>query len=333
MDLMPMGTLQTDIERPSSLDSFYVYIIRTSTETPTQPPRYTVTRDGVEGSQRSSTSYVVKIGRQQTNEHGERPNDIVLPPSDRAISRVHCLINYEAFFPGAMPLSPEWLAFLMISHPRLGRQSVFYNLPLALFRYVLTFLKEPPKLYLVDLGSICGTYVRVLNDSPVELNSGQYFLIGSDVLIEILEISDSMEFRINDAGMMEETLHTEQLGCRFAPGIRIHINKQQDADENTLSSEENQFEAYEGQEVKIGRSTASNIVISDSTISRIQCRIVFTSGRWWLLDGLPERPSVNGTWLSICDKDKQFRQNSKPYPLMRGAEIKISETVVRVDWD
>jgi pSer/pThr/pTyr-binding forkhead associated (FHA) protein len=243
------------------------------------------------------------------------------------------MIEYEAFFPGMLPIPPEWLSFLMISHIRLGRQSVFYDLPLALFRYILDFLKEPPKLSIVDLGSICGTYIRVLHDKPVPLTSGQYFLIGSDVLIEILEISNSMEFSINDPIQMEETLQTGDLGCRFAPGIRIHINKQQDVDENTLSIEENQFEAFEGQEVKIGRSTASNIVISDSTISRIQCRIAFFQGKWWLFDGIIDRPSVNGTWLSICDKDREFRQMSKPYALERGAEVKVSETVVRVDWD
>jgi pSer/pThr/pTyr-binding forkhead associated (FHA) protein len=243
------------------------------------------------------------------------------------------MIEYEAFFPGMLPISPEWLAFLMISHIRLGQRSVFYNLPLALFRYILDFLKEPPKLSIVDLGSICGTYIRVLHDKPVPLNSGQYFLIGSDVLIEILEISSCMEFSINDPILLEETLHMRDLGCRFAPGIRLHINKQQDADENTLSPEENQFEAFEGQEIKIGRSTASNIVISDSTISRIQCRIAFFQEKWWLFDGLIDRPSVNGTWLSICEKDKQFRQVSKPYLLTQGAEVKVSETVMRVDWD
>jgi pSer/pThr/pTyr-binding forkhead associated (FHA) protein len=209
---------------------------------------------------------------------------------------------------------------------------VFYDLPLSLFRYILTFLKEPPRLFLADLGSVCGTYIRVLSESPAELQTGQYFLIGSDVLIEVLEISDSLEFRTNDPGLIEETLHTEQLGCHYAPGLRVHVNRQQDIDEDTLSLDEAQFEAFEGQEIKIGRSTSCNIVVSDSTISRVQSRIVFAQGRWWLFDGQQDRPSVNGTWLSICDKDKQFRQVSKLHPLTRGTEVKVSETVLKVDW-
>jgi pSer/pThr/pTyr-binding forkhead associated (FHA) protein len=331
MDFMHRGMSYTDLDKLASEPSFAVYIMRTSTDTPVHPPKFTVTRNGVEGSYRFPAESVVKIGRQQVNDLGEQPNDIVLPPSDRAISRVHCAINYASFFPGLTPILPEWLAFLMISHPRLGRRSVFYDLPLSLFRYILAFLKEPPKLFLTDLGSVCGTYIRVLSESPAELRTGQYFLIGSDVLIEVLEISDCLEFRTNDPGPMEETLQTEQLRCHYAPGLRVHVNKQQ-AEENTLSLDEAQFEAYEGQEIKIGRSTSCTIVISDSTISRVQSRIVFSQGRWWLFDGQQDRPSVNGTWLSICDKDKQFRQLSKMHLLTRGTEVKVSETVLKVDW-
>jgi hypothetical protein len=61
----------------------------------------------------------------------------MLPATDRAISRVHSKIiykngteklislNHSLAFKIKKPIPPEWIAFLMIFHPRLGSKICF----------------------------------------------------------------------------------------------------------------------------------------------------------------------------------------------------------------
>lgn len=121
-------------------------------------------------------------------ETGERPNDIMLPASDRAISRSHCMIVYDTFF--RRHIKDKWMAFLMAEHPRVGRKSAFRNLPAPLFREVLQFLFKPRVPFLIDLGSVCGTYLKVSNVTPVEIRQGQNFLVGSDIIIDIERVEN-----------------------------------------------------------------------------------------------------------------------------------------------
>mmetsp|Transcript_32152 Transcript_32152/g.5817 ORF Transcript_32152/g.5817 Transcript_32152/m.5817 type:complete len:95 (-) Transcript_32152:550-834(-) len=94
----------------------------------------------------------------------------MLPASDRAISRSHCMISYENFF--YRPIEDSLLTFLMAYHPRIGRNSLFNHLPSPLFRHILTFLLEKKSLSIVDLGSMCGTYIKVRSTEPVVLEEG-----------------------------------------------------------------------------------------------------------------------------------------------------------------
>ena len=45
------------------------------------------------------------------------------------------------------------------------------------------------------------------------------------------------------------------------------------------------------------------------------------------------RGSANGTWLSLTDHRLQrYRQESELHELEQGAEVKVSDTILRVDW-
>jgi pSer/pThr/pTyr-binding forkhead associated (FHA) protein len=73
----------------------------------------------------------------------------------------------------------------MADHPRLGAQSVFQYLPKVLFAHILEFIREPKRFTLIDLGSVCGTYVKVRQDIPTPLQEGMTFLVGNDINIDI----------------------------------------------------------------------------------------------------------------------------------------------------
>jgi hypothetical protein len=60
----------------------------------------------------------------------------------------------------------------MAEHPRLGANSLAYNLPKPIFAHILGYIKAPQNFYIVDLGSVCGTYLKVSNSDPVELKEG-----------------------------------------------------------------------------------------------------------------------------------------------------------------
>lgn len=67
----------------------------------------------------------------------------------------------------------------------------------------------------------------------------------------------------------------------------------------------------DGQVIKIGRNTESDICIEDDLLSRIHCSILYNvkSSSWLLLDGFLEseketdnrKYSTNGTWVYLKD--------------------------------
>lgn len=60
--------------------------------------KFVITKDGLISSQRSKDNSYISIGRQQINDDGIRPNDIMLFPTDPSISRSHFKIWYKNFF-------------------------------------------------------------------------------------------------------------------------------------------------------------------------------------------------------------------------------------------
>ena len=306
-------------------------VIRSAVDPNGAPVVYNVTMQGVEGSLRRPQDGFVNVGRQQLNEYGQRPNDIMLPASDRAISRCHCRFNYQHCF-RARDLSPQLLAFLMAAHPRLGCSSEFNSLPQHLFYYIYSFFKEPYALWLSDLGSICGTYLRVSHDVPTEIRRGMVFLIGSDIIIDVEEVVCFPLPSLPSEGSEDALMQTLKEAAQ--PSVRVTIGKIPDSEDSTVHKHSQVFLAERPtQTFLIGRSNTCDLKLNDSTISRTQCRIVYAGERWMLLDGLEAKPSVNGTWLSICQKERGARQESPAVAVEWGAQVKISETVLQVTWD
>lgn len=306
-------------------------VVRSSVDPNGSPVVYNVSLQGVQGSLRTPQDGYVNVGRQQLNEYGQRPNDIVLPASDRAISRSHCRFNYQHCFRGR-ELSPQLVAFLMAGHQRLGSGSVFNVLPQHLFYYIYSFFKEPYVLWLSDLGSVCGTYLKVSHELPTEIRRGMVFLIGSDIVIDVEDVVSyplhSLPSDASEDALMQTLKEATQ------PSIRVTIGKIPDSEDSTVNKHSQLFLAERPQQTfLIGRSNTCDVKLNDSTISRTQCRIVFAEGKWMFFDGQESKPSVNGTWLSICRKDRGPRQESPAVPVEWGAQVKISESVLQVTWD
>jgi pSer/pThr/pTyr-binding forkhead associated (FHA) protein len=258
-------------------------------------------------------------------EDGEFPNDIVLPSSDRAISRTHCTLDYSNFL--RRRVDEAWLAFLACYHPRLGRHSVFHALPQDMFRYILDFIKEPRAIQVSDLGSVFGTYLRITSSDSYPLSTHQQFLIGKDLLLDIESVTNE------PALLTEASDDSTLLDYSESPQLKLSVCKQS-LDDSTQQKMTYCFIPERGfRQVTIGRSQMCDIQVSDTTISRIQCRIEYSKSRWCILDGSEQKPSVNGTWLSLCDNDRSLRRPSRPFSIANGAQLKVSESLLSIVWD
>ena len=139
--------------------------------------KFLITPRGMVGSLRSKPDGDITIGRQQINDAGNRPNDIMLNAQDSAISRTHCRIIYKHGLFVKRVIPPEFLTFLMASHKRLGRVSSARVLPRHLIRLIYDFIKLPKMIFIEDLGSINGTYIRVRANWR-ETSQGDFYLCG-----------------------------------------------------------------------------------------------------------------------------------------------------------
>lgn len=306
-------------------------VIRTTVES-FSPQFCLISRAGYKESVRQPQDGFFKIGRQQITESGIRPNDLMLPPSDRAISRSHCMIDYQSFF--FKPTPDTWISFLMAQHPRLGNQSIWKYLPIEIFKCIISFLKYPLVPYIIDLGSMCGTFVKVSNVNPIILEQGFTLLVGSDINIEIDRVENKVSEIESDEMLIDGNNTFNGLGMPALPYVLIRVSKAFPDHEATTTIQTFKFEAKEEEcRFSIGRSQSCDINLPENTISRVQCRILYKDKMWKLIDGSEGKPTVNGTWLSICRGNNVSRENSDPFPLTNGGQIKISDTILEVSWD
>lgn len=177
---------------------------------------------------------------------------------------------------------------------------------------------------------MCGTYVKVGHSEGIPLATGQRFLVGSDVIIEV----DQVESRGSCGAAAGEEEVTVQFGEDSGPFVVLRISRYANDHEETVHPTSWKFEAQgKYKKFSIGRSQMCDIHLPENTISRTQCRTVFEEGKWALFDGLENKPTVNGTWLCVSRTSNSPREYSEPYPLHSGAQVKISDTVMQIEWD
>lgn len=306
-------------------------VIRTTVES-FSPEVCTISSTGYTESPRQPQDGYFKIGRQQITESGTRPNDLMLPPSDRAISRSHCMINYEAFFNKSSPST--WISFLMILHPKLGDQSFWKYLPIEIFKYIISFLRYPRTPLIIDLGSMCGTYVKVSSTLPIILEQGVNLLVGSDINIEVDRVENKgCEIESDDIQIDGNNTITG-FSMNTIPFVLLKVSKAFPDNEATTTIQTYKFEAREEKHrFSIGRSQSCDINLPENTISRVQCRVLYEEKMWKLVDGSEGKPTVNGTWLSISKRNNVNRESSDPFALTNGGQIKISDTILEVTWN
>lgn len=109
-------------------------------------------------------------------------------------------LNENLGFKTPREIPENFLAFLMMSHKRVGAKSFGYQLSEDLYRHIFSFIRgmieldyylkyiEPRKFWLADLGSSFGTYIKLKSELIHPLEKGQTFLVGLDTYFNIIEV-------------------------------------------------------------------------------------------------------------------------------------------------
>lgn len=140
---------------------------------------YMLTSRGLVNSRKNTKPKALVIGRMSQVIEDVRPNDIVLPFSDKSISRVHCALEYRYKFSG-QKLSTAFVTFLSGKRPRIaGERCQIKKLTIDLLHRIYGFIKQPSKVYALDLGSSTGTYKRVLFNKQYQLRRGDIYMVGN----------------------------------------------------------------------------------------------------------------------------------------------------------
>ncbi|CAK76215.1 unnamed protein product (macronuclear) [Paramecium tetraurelia] len=322
---------------------------------------YIINEFGLIGSQKNTNSKDILIGRSHRNQNPDLiPNDIILP-DDRAISRIHCKIVCKDYFRKNQILERKYKLALK-----------YINLSRCIKHKISQFLEEPKNAYIQDLGSIFGTYLRVFRQEPYLLSYDNKFSIGSETYFNIvlnetykinskeidqqfyktlkalscLKLLQKHEIHLGDKQKQLEFQQLEEdvtnmgfkdlynilkeynvpiLGIKFS-GQGFDSNKQQ----YILVGKSNQ----DSDEFSIGRGADNTIKINSNTISRKQCRIKYSAQyqSWVISDGLQDRDSANGTWVSLQTVEQSERKKESNQILLKNnSEIKIGDFFLRVE--
>ncbi|KRW99875.1 SMAD/FHA domain [Pseudocohnilembus persalinus] len=161
----------------------------TNTQLNEQPQEYFINANGMKDTKKNTDNNDIIIGRQfsTTNDQQQEihPNDIVLASNDRAISRIHCKIIYKEGFLKSN-IQTDFQVFLGCTHKR--SNSIWKKMPCYLMQIVLDFVRPEKKFYLVDIGSVYGTFIRVKPEEPQMVMKGQIYLIGADTQFNVTDM-------------------------------------------------------------------------------------------------------------------------------------------------
>jgi len=295
--------------------------------------QYYITSNGLYKTERPVQDAIVRIGRLKWTDLGERPNDIMLPSTDRAISRTHCKIDYSKAFQNSC-FHSSFKDILMVVATK--DNNALCVLPLDVIRHIWSFLRQPPLFELYDSGSVSGTFVKIpheIGPSICALEKGFTVLLGADSHFDVLdakveydsyEISCSDNLHISHNG---ESRNTESRDRYPINGPYLDICFK-DNERHVLVRGSTNYEWT------IGRGNSCSITLTQNTISRKQCRIWYEDKQWFIADGYnvnnepnKYKQSANGTWRSLTDyRMKAYRTHSKEFKIDNGMEIKVSET-------
>ncbi|CAD8148935.1 unnamed protein product [Paramecium pentaurelia] len=291
---------------------------------------YFINQHGLIGSHKNADSEDILIGRSHRTE--VIPNDIMLP-EDRIISRIHCKLVCKHYFRQDQKIKLIYkLAIQNI------RTSFNFLLPQRAIKLISQFLDCPRYAYVQDLGSLCGTHLKIQKNEPNIMKYDQKYSIGSDTNFTVLlcesykeqgfEIDDQFFRLLRKITILKQFKHEihfsdQQLFQRFQ-----NIQLQEDDNEETKNYAEyykeiyNKLKQYKAPIVSIrfGGSGLEagkifNIFIHSKNQDSIECQI----GR-----GQENHVKINSNTISRKQSRFKYSKNLKSWVIFDGSKERDS---------
>lgn len=247
----------------------------------------------------------------------------------KLVSRTHARLLTKYYFSPTFKLKKKILFFFADAKKR--------RLSIIILSKVVSFLKPIKGLYLQDLGSKTGTFVRLKPSQTFSLKNGTRIKLGSEAEFKVLYMNTKKNSRfcsllkILEKGTygfvgFESSMTPAQLSDKFFIALRTKNCSSNLPNILFLAQKEN--EGY-----LMGRGVDSNVIVNISDISRTHCEIFFEDGNWLLRDGGEKNNSFNGTWVDLQRKSPNMRCKSEKRLLLDNDEIQISDTVFKIRLD
>ena len=103
--------------------------------------------------------------------------DLELPYHDFQVATQHWNLIYKHLVQKDK-ISSRLLSFFMGNHSRLGANSIVRLLPCDLISHIVSFIREPPKLWILNLDWDASTYVAIKHKDLHRVSTYDRFLLG-----------------------------------------------------------------------------------------------------------------------------------------------------------
>lgn len=289
---------------------------------------FRVSGNGVVGSLKDTTNDDVLVGRAFEILGNVHPNDIPLR-EDLSLSRLHMRLITKYFFGKPTQLSRKFACLMHV----LSRNK--HKLSKLLLAQVLSFLRKPRVVFLQDLGSSCGTFVRVKDGQSMVLEPHVEFRLGCQASFIVVPVRALANWTTTqkrpqaacfaNAAFYGFTNIEEELFVQNGKPMFLILQTK-----NCPSQlpEFLIFNPVQGVQFRFGRNDKADVCISLADVSKIQATLCFDGSHWRLGDGKPGKPSINGCWGSVKKRDAPRRLSEK-IPLCSGDQIMIGTHAIK----
>jgi hypothetical protein len=184
-------------------------ILKSHTKLYTINTKFVITERGIDCSQKTHNNHFISVGRQQVNDQGIRPNDIMLFPTDPSISRSHFKIFHKEYF--EKQKSFEDTLMTMIKLTRRSMDPRFNCLNRNDILNIMKYIYPKKNVAIEDNGTIYGTYVRVRPFNFPEFMENFLLTLKRKDFREIIQLSidindinkDSCSFYMNNFSLVK----------------------------------------------------------------------------------------------------------------------------------
>ena len=283
---------------------------------------FRIGREGLFDSAKNTTSSDVIIGR-QPDAPFVMPTDIPLPGPE--VSRLHCRIIYKYLY-SQLGRIPKKLRYFILQCRRKG-------VPPFIPYTVLKYLRPTKGVYLQDLGSRHGTFIRLRPFSNTGLRAGLRLQLASQATLQVLYIHERPKQKIASILSTIPREECQLIGFEETQDIVQQLAGQKFLVLQILSATSQKrfafFLADEENVYLIGRGVKSDLQINLSDISRKHCELFYRAGEWLVRDGSAEVASNNGTWLALPRKRRDHRRSEKRL-LLPDDQFKVGDHIFQL---